>query len=140
MFKPKHPEKYVGDATKIYYRSRIELRYMQYIDQHDDIIEWCSEEVVVPYYSQVDKKSRRYFPDLLIKKRAPDGTTKTVMIELKHSSETKKPAPVKKTRRALREVQTWILNSDKWNAAQAYCADRGWEFVVLTEKELGKAY
>jgi len=28
------------------------------------------------------------------------------------------------------------INSAKWKAAQEYCADRGWDFVIITEKEL----
>jgi hypothetical protein len=32
---------------------------------------------------------------------------------------------------------TWGVNEAKWKAADAYCKDRGWKFVVVTEKDLG---
>jgi hypothetical protein len=34
-------------------------------------------------------------------------------------------------------VLTWGKNEAKWKAAREYAKDRGWEFVILTEKELG---
>jgi hypothetical protein len=142
-FKPDHPEKYAGDASNIVYRSRIELRYMQYLDHHPDIIQWASEELHLPYISPKDHMQHRYFPDLLVKKRNSDGTTRVMMIELKHSSDLKEPQPPKNPqgrRRFLAETITWNVNQAKWAAAKAYCADRGWEFCVMSEKELGKAY
>ena len=27
------------------------------------------------------------------------------------------------------------INSAKWKAARSYCADRGWQFVIMTEKD-----
>jgi hypothetical protein len=32
---------------------------------------------------------------------------------------------------------TWGVNSAKWKAAREFCKDRGYEFVIITEKELG---
>lgn len=135
-FKPTRPEKYIGDPAKIVFRSRIELRYMQYIDLNDDIVAWNSECTVIPYFDPSANKHRRYFPDLLIKRK--DGVI--MMIELKHTSEASEPRPKKQTRRALNEVRTWATNNAKWEAAKKYCEERGWLFKVLTEKELGRAY
>jgi hypothetical protein len=28
-------------------------------------------------------------------------------------------------------------NQAKWKAAREYCADRGWNFQIMTEKQLG---
>ena len=47
---------------------------------------------------------------------------------------TKKNKPTKKY---LREVKTWGTNSAKWNAAEEFCRDRGWQFKIITERELG---
>jgi len=33
-------------------------------------------------------------------------------------------------------VATYGINSAKWEAAKEFCADRNWEFVVLTEKDV----
>jgi hypothetical protein len=31
---------------------------------------------------------------------------------------------------------TWGVNEAKWNAAKELCSHKGWEFRILTEKEL----
>lgn len=144
-FRPKNPEKYKGDPTKIIYRSLWELKFFRYIDQHPDVIWWASEEFVVPYLSPIDNKRHRYFPDVVVHKKTPEGKIETVMIEIKPMSQTKAPNPAKKnatktgriSRRYLNEVKRYGINEAKWNAAKRYCADRGWKFEIFTEKELG---
>jgi hypothetical protein len=63
------------------------------------------------------------------------------MIEIKPRSQsippTVKTNGSKPTKKYLREVAIYGINISKWNAAKEYCEDRQWEFVVLTEKELG---
>ena len=34
-------------------------------------------------------------------------------------------------------VQTWVVNQAKWKAAKEFCADRGYEFKIMTEDDLG---
>ena len=65
-FKPKHYKKYKGDPTKIIYRSMWELRFMKYCDKTPNILEWSSEEVIIPYRG-LDRRVHRYFPDFWIK-------------------------------------------------------------------------
>lgn len=140
-FTPKNPEKYVGDSSKIVFRSRIELRYFQYFDTNPAILFWNSEETVVPYFDPVKGKMRRYFPDALIKIRDTSGNEKTLMIEFKHSSDLKEPVPgKKKSKRFLAECADWTTNQAKWTAARAWCAERGIQFQTMSEKELGKSY
>lgn len=140
-FKPKFPQKYRGDPTNIIYRSLWERNCMVYFDQNPNILQWSSEEIVVPYKSPIDGKWHRYFPDFLIRTRNKQGKTETIMIEVKPSKETKEPTPQKRiTKKYLYEVQTWGINSSKWRAAQEFCKDRKWKFMILTEKELGIKY
>ena len=137
-FSPKNPKKYRGDPTGIIYRSLWELKVMKYLDDNRNVLEWCSEEVAIPYISPVDNRPHRYFPDFIVVMLTPDGTTKTVMIEVKPKAQTKEPKiPSKKTRRYLTEVMTWGVNQAKWKAATEYCLDRQWEFKLITEVELG---
>ena len=137
-FKPKNPEKYKGDPTNIIYRSLWEMRFMRYLDQHQDILNWASEEVIIPYISPVDKRVHRYFPDFWVKMRSYDGAINTMIIEIKPSKETKIPKkPEKLTRRFINEARTYSVNTAKWKAAEQFCNDRNWQFKVLTEKELG---
>jgi len=134
---PKNPSKYRGDVHNIIYRSLWERKCMVYFDSHEDIIEWSSEEVVVPYKSPLDKRYHRYYPDFIIKIRTKTGEIQTVMIEVKPEKQTKPPERGKKvTRKYLKEIATWGVNEAKWDSAIEYCRDRGWKFLIMTEKTL----
>lgn len=139
FFKPLNPEKYRGNPTNIVYRSRWELVYMARLDKDPDVIWWQSEETVIPYRSPVDKKIHRYFPDFVVKRKTEKGS-KTQVIEIKPKFQTVPPTTAegkKKSKKLINEAITWGINNAKWESAREYCKDRGYEFVILTEKELG---
>lgn len=137
-FIPKNPQKYRGDPKNITYRSLWELRAMKYFDSNVNVLEWSSEEIIVPYISPIDNRWHRYFPDFVIKVRLPDGGTKTMMLEVKPRKETIEPKKKKRiTQQYITEVTTWARNQAKWKSATEYCLDRQWEFKLITEKELG---
>ena len=134
----KNPKKYVGDINKVIYRSSWELRCMNYFDQSEAVLKWSSEELAIPYISPIDKRWHRYYPDFVIQVLDEQNRVKTVMIEVKPEKQTKPPQPRKRTtKRYIQEVKDWGINTNKWVAAQEYCADRKWEFRILTEKDLG---
>jgi hypothetical protein len=137
-FTPKNPAKYKGDPTNIIYRSLWELRVMKYLDQNTNVLEWSSEEIIIPYISPVDNRPHRYFPDFLVVARGPNNTRKTMLLEVKPEAQTREPKRKKRiTQQYITEVSTWAVNQAKWKYAQEYCLDRGWEFKLITEKELG---
>jgi hypothetical protein len=137
-FKPKNPSKYKGDPTNIVYRSSWELKLMMYLDNHSDVINWGSEEIIIPYRSPIDNKIHRYFPDFIVTKINKSGKKETVLIEVKPLSQTKPPKIQEKvTKKYITEVTNWGINEAKWKAADEYCKDRGWAFHIFTEKELG---
>lgn len=137
-FKPRNPSKYLGNPTNIVYRSLWELKFMKYLDSHPNIVSWASEEFSIPYVSPIDNKIHRYYPDFLIKKLKDGGKVETVVIEIKPAAQTKQPEVKKqRTRRYIKEVVTWGVNSAKWKAAENFCNDRKWKFMILTENELG---
>ena len=134
---PKNPQKYLGDPNNIVYRSLWERTLMVKLDEREDVLNWGSEEMNIPYRSPLDNKIHRYFPDFIAKMRKADGTTFIRMIEVKPHAQSVEPTkPKKVTKRFINEVMTWGVNKAKWDAARAYCADKGWEFTVITEKEL----
>jgi hypothetical protein len=151
-FKPKHPEKYKGDPTKIIWRSTWELSLMRKFDSHPDIVEWRSEEIAIPYINPAKKsggRTSRYFPDFVIKKRVGDNKYQIIMIEVKPKKQTMPPDPSKKyntpsgrvSRQFLKEAVTYEVNKAKWEAAERYCRERGWTFQIMHEdhiKPLGK--
>jgi len=127
-----------GDVNKIVYRSLWERRFMVYCDNTKEILEWGSEEVIIPYVSPLDGKLRRYFPDFYIKVRQKDKTIKKMIIEVKPKAQCGPPkTPKRKTQRFINEVRTWGVNQAKWEAAIEWCTDRGMEFKILTEDHVG---
>jgi len=136
-YKSKNPSKYIGDPTKIIYRSLWERRFMLYCDDNENVLSWGSEEVVVPYKSPVDGKMHRYYVDFIVKVKTKDGNTSMKLIEVKPKKQCLPPKrQSRKTRRYINEVKTWGVNSAKWEAATEYAESRGWVFQILTEKEL----
>jgi hypothetical protein len=138
QFKPKNPQKYIGDHTNIVYRSSWEVKVMDWLDRNPDILSWASEELIIPYKSPVDNRLHRYFPDFLVKMRTREGKLKTMLLEVKPKKQTQEPEQKKRiTKQYINEVTTWGVNQAKWKAATEYCSDRGWEFMLITEDHLG---
>lgn len=137
-FSPKNPSKYLGDPTKVFYRSLWERRVMVHLDESPSVISWSSEEIVIPYLSPVDNRLHRYFPDFFVKVKNKQGVVESMILEIKPKSQAKPPVKKSKiTRRYINEVMTWGVNEAKWKAATEYCKDRQWAFKVVTEEHLG---
>jgi hypothetical protein len=137
-FKPKHPEKYVGDVNNIVYRSIWERNVMKTFDTSNSILAWGSEELVIPYQSPVDGNIHRYFPDFFAKVRQSDGSTTKFLIEVKPLAQTKPPVLPKskrKTKRYREAMVIWLINDAKWKAARKWCEKYGYEFKIMTEHE-----
>lgn len=135
---PKNIKKYKGNPDKIYYRSLWERNFMVYCDNRSAILEWGSEEVIIPYISPLDGRRHRYFPDFYIKVKQSDGSIKKIIIEVKPKKQCgPPPIPKRKTKRFINEVRTWGVNKAKWEAAIEWCEDRGMEFKILTEDHVG---
>lgn len=129
----KNPEKYAGNPNDVIYRSLWEKHCFKWADLSSDIIKWSSEEVVVPYLFEVDKRMHRYFVDMKIKFK--DG--RVLLIEIKPFKETQPPVkPPRKTQKFLNEAVTYVKNQNKWKAAKTYAEERGWQFQIWTEREL----
>ena len=138
QFKPRNPQKYMGDPTNIIYRSSWECKVMSWLDNNRDVISWSSEEVIIPYKSPVDGRFHRYFPDFLVKVKTKDDKINTILIEVKTKRQTLPPVPKKRvTKQFINEVATYGVNQAKWKAAQEYCLDRKWDFKIITEDDLG---
>ena len=137
-YKPSYPKKYKGDPTNIIYRSLWERKFMVYCDNNPNVLEWQSEEFCIPYRSPIDNKVHRYFTDFFIKYKDVSGKTRSTLIEIKPMRQcVPPPKPKRQTKKYLNESFEYAKNQAKWKAAEDYCADRMWEFKVMTEKELG---
>ena len=137
-YQPSFPKKYKGNPTNIVYRSLWERTFMKYCDTNENILEWFSEEIAVPYFDPTTSKIRRYFPDFYIKVKESNGQIKKYIIEIKPKKQTLEPQIQKRrTKGYIYEVYEYAKNQAKWKAAEEWCADRGYKFKVLTEDDLG---
>ena len=141
-YSPSNPKKYRGNPSKVIYRSLWERKLMVYCDMNDKILEWGSEEIIIPYVSPWDNRMHRYFPDFYMKVRQADGSIKRFIVEVKPKYQCKPPDanPKRKTRQWLSSVKTWTVNEAKWKSANEFCLDHGMEFKILTEDHLNIKY
>ena len=114
---------------------------MVFCDLSENIVEWGSEEIAIPYRSPIDNRVHRYFPDFYVKLRETTGKIKKYIIEVKPKKQTRPPEPVhRKTKKWLNEVKTYSINDAKWKHAKKWCDNNDMEFKILTEDELGIRY
>ena len=141
-YKPMNPKKYRGDPTQVIYRSLWERKLMVYCDKNTSVIEWGSEEIIIPYRSPKDGRIHRYFPDFYMKVKQKNGTTKKFVIEVKPKAQCKEPVknPKRRTKKWLNEVFTYAVNQAKWKSAEEFCKDHGMEFKIFTEDHLFPQY
>ena len=130
-------DKYIGNPSNIICRSLWERRVCKYLDENVNILNWGSEELTIPYYSPMDRKNHRYYPDFIAKVRNKDGSIKTIVVEVKPKKQTRPPKkPKRKTKNYINECAIYTVNEAKWNAAEKYCKKRKWDFIILTEDDI----
>jgi len=133
-YKVKNRKKYKGDPDKVVFRSMWERHCFRWCDESSEVKYWSSEEVVIPYFYDVDKKYHRYFMDLKI--TFTNG--KTILVEIKPEKETLPPKRPDKSKRYINEAMTYVKNMNKWEAASKFAKDNNWGFQIWTEKTLTK--
>lgn len=137
VFVPKNPEKYIGNANNIVYRSQWERIFLHWCDTNDSVLKYSSEECVIPYISPIDMKKHRYFVDFFVTILQDTGKVQNFLVEIKPFAQTHPPKKPKTINESYNEsVRTYLVNQAKWKAAERVCQERGWKFMVLTEREL----
>ena len=110
---------------------------MVFCDNNPNILQWGSEEIIIPYRAP-DGKVRRYYPDFYIKVREKSGKITKYIIEVKPKKQTQPPNDKnRRTSAYKRAALTFMKNRAKWDAAQDFCEDRQMNFLILTEEHLG---
>jgi len=140
-FTPRHPEKYAGSTTDIIYRSSWELKFMEFCDGSDNVIEWGSESVAIAYFNPLTKKPAKYWIDCYMKVKGKEGVETRWLIEVKPNKYLEKPtAPKRLTESALmsyaRHAKAYLINSAKFEAAQDYARTHNMKFGIITENFL----
>ena len=135
-FRPSNRHKYKGDPTNIIYRSLWERKFMVWCDKNVNVLEWGSEEIVIPYISPVDGGFIAISP-ISTSEHSQERRDYELIIEVKPKIQCAPPKrPKRQTKKYITEVKTFGVNQAKWKAAREYCKDRNMEFLILTEKEL----
>lgn len=135
---PKNVEKYVG-RYPIIIRSSWERMFCQWIDVNPNVLAWASEAHIIQYYDPIQMKNRRYYPDFWMRVKTSEKDIE-YLVEIKPKKETIPPIARgnKSSKTKLHQEATWITNQAKFEAAQKYCKRMGFEWKILTEKELFK--
>jgi hypothetical protein len=135
-FKPKNPQKYVGDPENIIYRSLWELAFMRRLDESPKVLAWASEETYISYFNPIDKKFHRYYPDFFVTMDTDHGR-KNIIFEIKPKKYSIKPEkPAKINREYKKNLVIYLINEAKWKYAREYAKRNNAEFQVLTEEHL----
>ena len=137
-----NPNKYIGNPTKIIFRSSWEYAFCTFLDMNEKILRWSCEQPVITY-QDLRNKVHRYFPDFYyeILKNDDPHDFKKVIVELKPKSELYPPKrPLNETAKSLENyeyaVRTHVKNKLKWNAAIDYAGKNGAEFIIITVDHL----
>ena len=134
IFTPKNQNKFIG--SKAVYRSGLELKFFRFCDDNPNVLEWASENIIVPYISPLDNRAHRYYVDNYIAIKEGSEVVK-YLVEIKPSKQTKPPTTkYRKRQHLIYEQKQYVINQAKWKAAKEFCKKKGFTFIILTEKEL----
>lgn len=139
IYSPQNKEKYKGrDLPR--YLSSWELKLFRFCDTNPDVLEWGSENIVIPYLNPIDNRVHNYIVDAVIKLKTKEGVKK-FLVEVKPYKQTLKPVSRmtkqnKVPKSLIYEQLMYIKNQAKWDAAKKWCIKRDMEFTILTEHQL----
>ena len=130
-FSLKNPDKYVGTKTPTY-RSSWEFAFMKFCDEHVSVTQWASEAIQIPYRNPLTGKYTIYVPDFFIAYGDKGGKQRVELIEVKPANQALK----EKTGRSRVNQAHWVVNQAKWEAARAWCKQKGLFFRIVTEDDI----
>ena len=126
----RNPAKYVGNRTPRY-RSGWEFAFMQFCDNNENVLQWASEAINIPYRNPLTGKSTIYVPDFLITYRTRDNTMRAELIEIKPKKQS-----VIESKASQRDRAAVAVNYAKWDAATKWARRNGLLFRVVTEDDM----
>lgn len=120
------------------FRSSWERIAFIYCDTEPNIIAWSSEGLAIPYISPKDGEQHKYYVDLIIWARAPDGTIVKSLVEIKPKKQTTPPKKTARKRQLTfdREMLVYLINKAKWDYGRLFAKNNNFNFVIWTEDEL----
>ena len=119
--------KYVGKREPRY-RSGWEMTFMMFLDSNDNIVNWASESISIPYRNPITGKQSMYVPDFFVTYRGRDNTTRAELIEIKPKKQS-----LIESRMSDRDRAVVAVNYAKWDAATKWARRNGLSFRVINE-------
>jgi hypothetical protein len=126
----KNTAKYVGNGVPRY-RSGWELAFMRFLDNNDNVMQWASESIQIPYRNPITGKQSIYVPDFLITYKTRQNTLIAELIEIKPKKQS-----VIESKMSNRDRMVVAINYAKWDQATKWCKRNGLKFRVITEYDL----
>lgn len=130
FYEVKNSQKYVGNG-KPKFRSGWEMTFMMFLDSNDNVINWASEPVRIPYRNPLTGKMTMYVPDFIVTYRGPKETVRAELIEIKPKKQSLIESKMKDKDKAI-----VALNYAKWHAATLWAKQNGLTFRVITEADI----
>jgi len=130
FYEVKNSQKYVGNG-KPKFRSGWEMTFMMFLDSNDNVINWASEPVRIPYRNPLTGKMTMYVPDFIVTYRGPKETVRAELIEIKPKKQSLVESKMKDRDKAIVAV-----NYAKWHAATLWAKQNGLTFRVITEEQI----
>ena len=126
----KNTQKYVGNGTPRY-RSGWEHAFMRFLDNNDNVHQWASESISIPYRNPVTGKQSMYVPDFLITYKTRNNTLVAELVEIKPKKQS-----IIESKMSERDRMIVAVNYAKWDAATKWANRNGLKFRVITEDDL----
>jgi hypothetical protein len=130
VYTVKNINKYVG-KSKPRYRSGWEMTFMMFLDNNDNILQWASESISIPYRNPLTGKQSMYIPDFFVTYRGRNNTTTAELIEIKPKKQSLLESKASDRDRAIVAV-----NYAKWDAATKWARRQGLTFRVINEDQI----
>ena len=143
-FRPINPDKYLGDLSKIIFRSSWEYKFLKWCDLSPTVLKYASEPVGIVYYNPLDQRPHTYYIDFYITVKGVDGIEQKYLIEVKPNKYVNPPTTPqqmtdKQTANYVWAAKQYVINQAKFEAARAFAAQRGVKFGIITENFLFKS-
>jgi hypothetical protein len=130
FYQVKNTQKYVG-VGQPKYRSGWEMTFMMFLDSNDNVLQWASESVRIPYRNPITGKQSMYVPDFLITYKNRTNTMSAELVEIKPKKQS-----LIESRMSDRDRAIVAVNYAKWDAATKWAKRNGLIFRVITEDDI----
>jgi hypothetical protein len=104
---------------------------MRFCDTNDNILQWASESITIPYQNPITGKNTIYVPDFLITYKDKNNQMRAELIEIKPKKQS-----VIESKASARDRAAVAVNYAKWDAATKWCRRQGLTFRVVTEDDI----